>query len=1310
MDLWTQSRRGLTALRDLLLISLAVASLLWLGAVTGVYGAIYDWLERRFDREVGAILVALALASVGLAVFAIRLWRSGQREAAARVEAESRFRTLVEKMPAVTYTWDPREPAGTLPPPYVSPQVQAILGFSVEEWRADPRLWIEQIHAEDRDRVLAASNRSDRTGEPFEIEYRHVKPNGTVIWVREEAIVVERDEHGRPSLVQGLMIDITEQKLAEEKVRAAELRYRSLVEHMPVVTYLNDRLRDPSERYISPGIERLLGYTQTEWLADPHMWQTVLHPDDRERVLAEFRASNETGEPFSSEYRMVASDGSDVWVHDDAHIVERGPTGDGSVWQGVFVNVTRRKEAEFRLREAEETYRTLVEQLPVVVYQDAIDDTSTALYISPQYERMFGFPPEARLRDPDFWVNHLHPDDREWVLAESRRTNETGEPFAVEYRFLGSHGRVVWVRDEAVLLRDADGRPSHWQGVLMDVTERKLAEETLSRRDAVLEAVGFAAERFLKTSEWKAALPEVLERLGSTSGVSRVYVYENEPLEDGRLAMTLRQEWLADGVGSLDQGPSHRHPYAEGFARWEAALSGGRSVHGLTRDFPADERAILEPEAVVSQVVVPVFVGDRWWGFLGFDDCQKERAWPPAEIEALKTAADTLGAAIRRTRAEAERSEAERRYRTLVETMPAVTYMQGADPGAPVYYVSPQIESMLGYTQEEWGPSFEMWRDTIHPQDRERVIAADEESDRTGEPYVVEYRQKHKDGRWIWVHDEAALVRDDDGRPLYWQGIRFDITAQEHAEQHLREAKERFRTLVENLPAVTYIDDIDERSSTIYVSPQIETLFGYTPREWTKNADLWIEALHPDDRDAVLAAVARHNDLGEPFDIEYRLRAKDGRWTWVSDHATVVRGQDGRILFSQGVMFNITERRLAEEHMRETEAKYRALVEHIPAVLYIDPADERSPRTYVSPQVVDVLGISQEEYLEHEDLWRELVHPDDREWMFAAYKRSLEAKEGWAVEYRIVRPDGQVAWIRDESAFLFGEDGAPVLVQGVMFDITERKLAEEALQKSERREREAAERLRALDEMKNTFLAAVSHELRSPLTSILGLALTLEQQQLAAEDQRDLTGRLAQNARKLDRLLKDLLDIDRLSRGIVTPQLRRTDLGALVRRTIDSLETGERRVSVEVEAVVVPVDPAKFERIVENLVINAVRHTEPEATVWVRVWSEDDGAVLAVEDDGPGVPADLQTAIFEPFRQGPTASPHSPGTGIGLSLVAMFTDLHGGRAWVQDRDGGGASFRVFLPAAPASWDGDRPSRHRVAVRDAPSAVDRARAG
>ena len=262
-------------------------------------------------------------------------------------------------------------------------------------------------------------------------------------------------------------------------------------------------------------------------------------------------------------------------------------------------------------------------------------------------------------------------------------------------------------------------------------------------------------------------------------------------------------------------------------------------------------------------------------------------------------------------------------------------------------------------------------------------------------------------------------------------------------------------------------------------------------------------------------------------------------------------------------------------------------------------------------------------------------------------------------------------------------------------DITERKLAEQALRDSERRERDAAERLRALDEMKNTFLAAVSHELRSPLTSILGLSITLERTpEMPDGDRADLLERLAVNARKLDRLLKDLLDIDRLNRGIVEPQYRTVDIAALTRRSVESLDTlGDHPIELELEPLIMRIDPPKLERIVENLVANAARHTPSTTRIWVRLERTDERCTA--QRRGRRTRACRRScvaAVFEPFRQGPTTSAHSPGTGIGLSLVARFAELHGGRAWVEERAGGGAAFRVFLPAGPDDRS-DRPADH-----------------
>ncbi|MGZ8592679.1 MAG: PAS domain-containing sensor histidine kinase [Actinomycetota bacterium] len=540
---------------------------------------------------------------------------------------------------------------------------------------------------------------------------------------------------------------------------------------------------------------------------------------------------------------------------------------------------------------------------------------------------------------------------------------------------------------------------------------------------------------------------------------------------------------------------------------------------------------------------------------------------------------------------------------------------------------------------------------------------------------------------------------------LQWRAAQREASARERAEI-------RFRTLVEKMPAVIYTWDPREPAGTIpppYVSPQVEPILGFTVEQWKTDPRLWIEQIHPEDRDRVVEASDRADRTGEPFGIEYRHVRSDGSVIWVSEEAIVVeRDAGGNPTLVQGLMFDVTERKRAEQLVAQAETRYRAIVEHVPAAIYVDPPDGSMMTAYVSPQIEEIMGVSAQRYQDEPELWLDLMAPRFRDEMRTTYLKAIEEGRSWHGEYQIVRPDGREKWVHDETAVVRDEHGVPMFIQGVMFDVTERKLAEQALRDSERRERDAAERLRALDEMKNTFLAAVSHELRSPLTSILGLSLTLEHQTLSAADRQDLTRRVAQNARKLDRLLKDLLDIDRLSRGNVTPQLRSADLGAVVRGTVESLELGDRRVVVDAQDVWLPIDAPKIERVVENLVMNAVRHTQPGVTVTVRVWPGGGGAFLAVEDDGTGVPAELQSAIFEPFRQGPSASPHSPGTGIGLSLVAMFTELHGGRAWVEDRLGGGASFRVFLPGeAPAAVD--RRIAHRVS-RLRPPAVDRSRAG
>ncbi|MEW6059065.1 MAG: ATP-binding protein [Actinomycetota bacterium] len=351
------------------------------------------------------------------------------------------------------------------------------------------------------------------------------------------------------------------------------------------------------------------------------------------------------------------------------------------------------------------------------------------------------------------------------------------------------------------------------------------------------------------------------------------------------------------------------------------------------------------------------------------------------------------------------------------------------------------------------------------------------------------------------------------------------------------------------------------------------------------------------------------------------------------------------------------------------------LVEQIPAVVYIRESGEDGAWFYISPQLEQVLGYSPEEWLAHPHPMQSFVHPDDIGAVDAAEARSERQGDTLRVEYRIESKDGRWVWILDEASVVRGQPGEPLLLQGVMFDVTERKRAEFELAS-------ANEQLRALDRHKNTLLHTLSHDLRQPITAILGAAATLESLHLPEPERQSLLRGLQTRARGMDELITDLLDLDRLDRGITEPKRGPVNLRELVEELVtrcDCLEA--RRLEIECEPIVVAADRVKLGRVLENLIQNASRHTPDGSRVWIRALKQDGGALICVDDDGPGIPDELKRSVFEPLRRGPSAR-EVPGSGLGLSLVARFSELHGGRAWVEDRPGGGASFRVFLPDAP----------------------------
>jgi diguanylate cyclase (GGDEF)-like protein/PAS domain S-box-containing protein len=259
--------------------------------------------------------------------------------------------------------------------------------------------------------------------------------------------------------------------------------------------------------------------------------------------------------------------------------------------------------------------------------------------------------------------------------------------------------------------------------------------------------------------------------------------------------------------------------------------------------------------------------------------------------------------------------EIERRYRGIIDQLPAVLYVDGIAEDEPMIDVSPSVEDLLGIPREAFLRRTYAWTDTIHPDDLERVLAESERSVATGEPFRTQYRALHPDGRLVWIREEAVLVLDDDGRPLHWLGIMLDVTELVQAQTDLHEARTKYGALVEQIPAIVYVDEADEDMSTSYVSPQIEEILGYTQQEYIEDPQLWERILHPDDREDAMATYLRGRESGGPFVFEYRLIARNGRTVWFRDSAIVLTDAHGNPESIQGVMLDITDRKVAEERI-----------------------------------------------------------------------------------------------------------------------------------------------------------------------------------------------------------------------------------------------------------------------------------------------------------------------------------------------------------------------------------------------------------
>jgi PAS domain S-box-containing protein len=487
------------------------------------------------------------------------------------------------------------------------------------------------------------------------------------------------------------------------------------------------------------------------------------------------------------EARNYKKDGSLIWTSTNARAV-RDRSRNTLYYEGVVTDITKQKNAENALTEAEKRYRMLVENLPAVVFMDNFHDDQSAYYMSPRLYDLLGYTPQEWQAGNYLWEKSLHPEDRERVLGEDIRTNQTGEPFRIEYRLRHRDGHYVWIKEDATIVRAEDGAPLYWHGILLDITNQKKAEESLRRRDVILKAVGFSAEQFLKSSNWRGCLGVVLEELGKATRVSRAYVFKKYLSPENIVMVTQVAEWSNTEVKPQIENPELQDKdfAADGFSRWIEYFDKGLPIYGSIHDFPQQERIFLAEQDILSLVCIPLQIGEEWWGFIGFDECALEREWSEAEMEALRAAASTLSAAIKKNSIEEALQNSEISYRGLFNSIQDAIYIQ--DISGVFLDVNDGAAKMYGYSKEEFVGKTPALLSAPGKNDMDEVLKAVHHAF-TGEPSQFEFWGRRKNGE-IFPKDVHLFKGAYFGQDVVI-AVAQDITARRHNEDaiqgHLKE-------------------------------------------------------------------------------------------------------------------------------------------------------------------------------------------------------------------------------------------------------------------------------------------------------------------------------------------------------------------------------------------------------------------------------------------------------------------------------------------------------------------------------------------
>ncbi|HUG33580.1 MAG TPA: GAF domain-containing protein, partial [Anaerolineales bacterium] len=978
-----------------------------------------------------------------------------------------------------------------------------------------------------------------------EISDRTLKGKPLQLW---RTIVFPREDSKFNSILVALT-DKTERRQVEKQLRESEARLLTVLEASPIpitlntqddgiVLYGNTALAD----FLGVPLAAIIGQKATAFYFDP---------EDRGRAIEEI---NRTGSIHDFEVRLKRPDGSVRWV---SLSTERTVIEGQVCLLSTFYDITGRKQAEalqsavYHISEAANKSSSLDElfsQVHSIIGQvmpaqnfyialyDADEDLVSFPYYVDEVDKSESIPPTRPGRGMTEYLlrtgKPLLSDSSNFEDLAQRGEVElvgppspiwVGVPLIVEGRTIGVialqdyHDPNAYTERELRMLEYVSGQ-------VAKAIERTRLYADIQQTNRILSALQVVTVPLIKQTELSEVLQEILRQASGLFDTTNAYIYLAKP-DDSEIILSM-------GVGPSNQFIGTRLNKGEGLAGmvWQT----GKALHVDDYNMWTGRSAHFEDVKFHATAAVPLIAKSKIMGVLGIGYIVPDHRFDAADLELLNRFAELAAIAIENSRlytmsqqelaerkfAEEALRETEAKYRAVVEHSPAITYTAATDESKTLLFISPQVESLLGYTQEEYLAEPDLWSKTLHPDDRERVLEEVRRLYESGRPFISEYRHIARDGRWVWFHDEAVVFEDQTSGRRFIQGIKVDITQRMQAEA-LQEAiyrisnaastsnnmDELYASIHRALQEVIVADNffialydretdllsfpyyVDEHDPVPPTAPLEDGLTAYVIRKGIPLLGRPDSIQMLEDNGEVTSTGTRSIDwLGVPLKVQNETFGAMAVQTYTEGVRYSQRDLDILNFVSTQVALSI-ERKRAEEHLRDAEGRYRTLVEQLPVVVYVNPASQPGYTIYVSPQIKDFLGYTREEWLKDPEYWSETLHPEDRARVLEAVRRINQTGEPFDEEYRMIARDGSVVWIRDQATLMHDANGVPHIWQGLMMDITESKLAQERIN----RQVERLKSLRTID----MFIASGT-DLHLTLQTILNQALA--QLQIEAAD------------------------------------------------------------------------------------------------------------------------------------------------------------------------------------------------------------------